>query len=109
MNIRDIVIDPTATCGKTAIVKSVRPRYRYVDGKRTDQQEGYTISCVLPERGYEELSISVPSIPAELEGCAGNPAIQFDGLTLSVYGRSDDLKISVKAAAVRLVDGKAKA
>lgn len=108
MNIRDIVIDPTATCGKTAIVKSVRPRYRYADGRRTDVQEGFSIACVLPERGYEELVVSVPSIPAELVEYTGNPTVIFDGLSLSVYGRSDDLRLSAKAAAVRMVDGKAK-
>lgn len=109
MTIKNVIIDPAATCGKTAIIKSVRPRYRYIDGRRTDVQEGYSIACVLPERGYEELSVSVPSIPAELEGCTGNPCVTFDGLTLSVYGRPDDLRLSAKAAAVHMVDGKAKA
>ena len=109
MNLKSIIIDAAATCGKTAIVKSVRPRYRYIDGRRTDVQEGYSIACVLPERGYEELTVSVPSIPAELEGCTGNPFVTFDGLTLSVYGRPDDLRLSAKATAVRLVDGRSKA
>lgn len=109
MTIKNVVIDAAATCGKTAIVKSVRPKFRYVDGRRTDVQEGFSIACVLPERGYEELSISVPAIPAELEGCVGNPLVSFDGLTLSVYGRPDDLRISAKAAAVRMVDGRSKA
>ena len=109
MNLKSIIIDAAATCGKTAIVKAVRPRYRYIDGRRTDVQEGYSIACVLPERGYEELTVSVPSIPAELEGCVGNPLVSFDGLTLSIYGRPDDLRLSAKAAAVRMVDGKAKA
>lgn len=109
MNIKNTVIDAAATCGRTAIVKGIRPRYRYIDGRRTDVQEGYSIACVLPERGYEELSVSVPSIPAELEGCTGNPFVTFDGLTLSVYGRPDDLRLSAKATAVHMVDGKAKA
>ena len=80
----------------------------YADGKRTNEQDGYTVTCVLPERDYEELAVSVPTLSAELEQCTGNPVVQFDGLTMSIYGRPDDLRIAAKASAVRIVDGKTK-
>ena len=52
--------------------------------------------------------MSVPTLSAELEQCTGNPVVQFDGLTMSIYGRPDDLRIAAKASAVRIVDGKTK-
>ena len=108
MNIKNAKIDAYATCGKTAIVKGVRIKYKYADGKRTNEQDGYTVTCVLPERDYEELAVSVPTLSAELEQCTGNPVVQFDGPTMSIYGRPDDLRIAAKASAVRIVDGKTK-
>lgn len=109
MNVRNVVIDAQATCGKTAIVTGVRPKYKYVDGKRTTEQDGYAIACVLPDRGYDDLVVSVPDIPEGLAQLHGNPTVQFDGLTMSIYGRPDDLRVAARASAVRIIDSKGKA
>ena len=108
MKVRNVVIDAYATCGKTAIVTGVRAKNKYVNGQRTDEQDGYAISVVLPERGYEDLVVSVPTIPDALEPLEGNPVVQFEGLTLSIYGRPDDLRIAARASAVQVNTGKAK-
>lgn len=103
MNARNVTIDAAATCGSTAIVTAVRPKYKYVNGAKTNEQEGYSISCVLPERSYQDLTVTVPAIPPELEDLHATPLVRFDGLALTIYGRSDDLRIAARAAAVYVI------
>ena len=108
MKVKNVVIDSLATCGKSAIVTDVRIKYKYENGQRTSEQEGYSVACVLPERSYDDLVVSVPAIPSALEQLEGNPLVQFEGLVLTLYGRPDDLRIAAKASAVRIADGKSK-
>lgn len=109
MKVRDLVIDHNGTAGKTAIVKTVRAKFKYVDNHRTAEQEGYTIECVLPERGYNDLTVAVTEIPEELVQYTGNPVVQFDNLTLFTYGPQADLKVGARASSARIIGGKAKA
>ena len=131
MEIRSVKIDALATCGNTAIVKYVRPKTKYIENKPTTEKEGFTIACVLPERGYEELVVTVPAVPSELENLTGNrnPIVCFDGLRLSIYlyrkdknkeedkdkekekekDKEPEYRISAKANAVHIVESKEKA
>ena len=109
MKIKSLVIDAHATCGDFAIATAVRPKFKYENGQRLNEQDGYTITCVLPEHGYEELVVAVPAVPAELEQLTGNPIVHFDALLLSLYLNKDkEYKISAKANAVHIVDNKDK-
>lgn len=109
MNPKSAVIDAYATCGNSAIATAVRIKFKYVDGNRTNEQDGYTVTCVLPERKYQELVVTVPSIPAELDQPIPDDGIvvRFEGLTITLYGR-DDVRLAAKATAVHVIDGKHK-
>lgn len=109
MKVRDLVIDHSGTAGKSAIVKSVRIKHKYVANKPTSEQDGYAIECVLPERGYNDLTVAVPEIPEELGQCSGNPVVQFEELNLFIYGPQTDLKVGAKASSVHIIGGKTKA
>ena len=106
MKVRDLVISHSASVGTSLIVKSIRTRYKYVDNKRTTDQDGFSIDCVLPERGYIDLTVSVPKIPAELEQLNGNnPVVQFENITLFTYGPQTDSKVGAKADSVHIIGG----
>ena len=109
MKPKDLVVDAYATCGQTAIARSIWIKYKYVDGVKTAEQEGYSIECVLPERHYNDITVSVRQVPDTLLQRTDDPVIAFDNLQLTIYGRLDDLRIVAKASAAREVDSKHKA
>ena len=108
VTIKDLIIDHNASVGKTAIVRSVRAKFKYINGVRSLEQEGFSVDTVLPERDYNSLTVSVSSIPPELEQLNGNPVVQFENLTLFTYGPLTDLKVGAKADSVHIVGGKTK-
>lgn len=108
MTVKDLAIDHYGSTGKSAIVKRIRTKVKYINNKRTNEQDGYAVDCVLPERSYNDLTVVVPAIPEELMQYSGNPIVCFEGLNLYVYGPQNDPKVGAKASSVHIVDGKSK-
>lgn len=54
---------------ETALLTEVRPLFKYVNGKITDEQEGNKYELVLPANRYEKITVKVieknPSITSE--------------------------------------------
>lgn len=56
--INDIQIIGSSVDG-TVIVTAVRPGYKYVDGKATNEIDHYKYDVVLPNNGFEKITVKV--------------------------------------------------
>lgn len=64
---------------ESGLLAEVKPYYKYVDGTKTDELEGYRYTFYLHQRDFEKISIKVPSqkpviTPEELEKKKNIPA-----------------------------------
>ncbi|OLR58993.1 hypothetical protein BHF70_04760 [Anaerostipes sp. 494a] len=55
MKITDVVIDANATIGANPLLVDVRACYVYVDGKKTENIEGYRYVVALPDHELEKI------------------------------------------------------
>ena len=84
-------------------------RFRYVDGKKTDVQDGFAISVILPNMGYERLTLKVSTVPDELTPAAftaSNPVtiIPVGDFSATLYqGSNGAVGVSLKADTVDVV------
>lgn len=105
MDIRDWIVDLKATCGERFLVTGVRPRYEYVDGKRTDKVSGYNYACVCAARNYAAINVFVPGDRMlDDDTLARNAAIRFEGLLGRPYVSNDGRPaLAISATAVSAV------
>ncbi len=102
-----------ATTSTRFVLKDIKPFYKYVDKKRTDEMLGYAYT-VIDRARYDSLKVKVfnktpmVSVEAITEALdSGNPLIvEFDGATVTPYYSTDTdaVEDSFKAVGVRLVN-----
>ena len=93
--IREFPIDQTAT-GKMLLV-SAAPYYRYADGVRSDDVEGYKYDVVLPSSAFEKLTVKVAgSQTVEITGPDPIP-VTFEHLIVRPYVLNGSLGITASA------------
>lgn len=99
----DIVLN-----GANMILTAVMPYYTYVDGKKTENIEGYRY-YVVEDKTFEKLSVKIPSVvPAiskeEIENAKNHIRVTFDNAIAKPYRtQSGEYELSVTATAVSVV------
>lgn len=103
MNLKNIKIDAKKTVGNTTLLVDVIPTYEYIEGKRTDKITAYKYVIVLPERGFEKISVKIEGNQLIDSPEDGYTEVHIDNLTLSLYWRAGTYDISAKATGIREV------
>ncbi len=84
MNIKNIKIDSKETLSNALLVEA-RQYATYKDGKKSDTIEGSYFSIVLPNMGYEKISIKIKNIFVEDKDIKLGKDIFFSNPKLSLY------------------------
>ena len=106
--IRNLYFAP-ACFGSTMLATGVAPYYEYDSvGKRTGTIQGYRYMVVLPERGYEALSVKVPGRKTLNINTDDNESVRVEFTDLRVrpyvdYRNGNALAVTATASAVRAV------
>ena len=100
LNLRNMKLDPASLTPMIAIDCNVR--FKYNNGQKTDEQDGFAISVILPNMGYEKLTLKVASIPENLTHDAlasSNPVTirPVGNFTAKLFQGSNGVGLSLKA------------
>ena len=108
MRTSQLVIDANKSVGRKLALTDVAPVYRYSNGQRTDNIEGYRYTvCMLDNgKGYEKLAVKVAGDKQIELNSDEMQLVSFDNLELHVYAMNGTVNVSATAAAVH-VAGKA--
>ena len=106
--VNDIQIIGSSVDG-TVIVTAVRPGKRYVDGKATDEIDHYKYDVVLPNNGFEKITVKVKGNPLitkeQLAQKNGAIKVKFKGLAGRFYRNDAGIYIlSASAESVEVVN-----
>ena len=106
MNIRNFKLDPAQFATMMAVSTSAAFRYDE-NGNRTEEQQGFRVSVVLPLAGYEKATLKVPTIPPVLsyEALADSGPVQIKPVNLVAalfIGRDGKAGLSLKADSVEV-------
>lgn len=106
MNVRNIKLDPAQFTPMLATECNVR--FRYVDGQKTDEREGFSITVILPNMNYEKLNLKVESVPENLtrDALASSAPVSIapvGNFTATLYQGSKGIGISLKADTAEIV------
>lgn len=104
MKLNDIVIDNEKTLGKHLLLTEVIPYYRYNDGKKTNEIEGYKYTVVLQERKFEKLSVKIEG-DCRMSQPDKYQEVELKGLELRPYSKDGDFAISAKATDIYPLKG----
>lgn len=100
MNIQDLIIDANATVGKKLLLTEVLPSFKYENGKRTDEVNGFKYVVAMAERHLEKLSVKIDG-DLQLEMPENDyPLVRFEGLELSVYRIANEYRVAAKAKSI---------
>lgn len=98
------------TKGRGAVLTGVSPAYAYVDGVKTDAQDGVWYHIVLPAKEYFKASVKVadlfPVITNEEIKTAmevTDTYVEFDDFAAKWYKRGKEWHLSCQASHARLV------
>lgn len=90
------------------LAADAKERYRYVDGKRTDELDGYGISVILPNLSFEKAMLKVSTLPDNLTHSAlmaSGPVsiIPVGNFTATLYQGTSGTGLSLKAETAEVV------
>ena len=105
MTIKNLVIYPNKTLGRTLILTEVTPRYVYDgSGHRTSEVRGYYYGCVCADRGYMPIRVAIDG-PRLLDdtNVIGNSQVTLDTPTIKVYYANGGYHVAISANGIRLV------
>lgn len=101
----DMIIENKSIGSKYLLVE-VRPKYEYVDNRRTDKVAGYGYTIVLPEKHFEKLIVRIDG-PKLMDTPDGYVDVGFDKLELYIYWYQGQYAVGARAAGIYpLVDRK---
>lgn len=112
MKITDITISSIESIAgsQPLILTAVKEDYKYLNGKRTNEQIGYIYTVVCTGRNYDRLSVKVPSSKAiisskELESSTEAICVAFTGFEGKIYRnfQTNDYFLSCKAQEVTII------
>lgn len=88
--------------------------FKYKDGKRTDEMDGWNITIVVPRLQFEKLTVKVktltaePPVKFEEEDISDPVSVRFIGLSgrpyISYASSSPQIKYSITAEGVEVLD-----
>lgn len=106
--LRNVIPDIPATMGINYVLVAMRDRYKYNGAVKTDITDGVFIDVVLVDRGYQRVSVIVPSEGVHIDevDIAANTKVRFDGLTIKVYVIDGRPRVSVRADSVTAIRDK---
>lgn len=97
----------SGTPDMNAILLEMRDRYKYVNGKRTDEIEGVSAVVVFPNNGYEKILVKMKNCTITEEQLAkdgGQLKVKFKNLTGKFYRMSNgELGISASADGLEVI------
>jgi len=110
MEISKIILNAiqlSGTVDAIAFLLEVRDRYKYVNGKRTDETEGVNAVVVFPNNGYDKVSVKMKNCTITEEQIAKNGGqlkVKFKNLTGKLYRMSNgELAISASADGLEVI------
>lgn len=93
--------------GGRMIATEVNHAYEYKDGERTDKVIGLRVTVAMEKNSYDTLPVTVSNpvdtLSAVLENADGPVYVDFEGFTARLYIRDNQINVSAKATAVRVV------
>jgi hypothetical protein len=110
LRLNDLVINSEKTFKNNFLLADISPSFTYIDGKRSDTQEGWKYTVVLPALKLERLIVKVsnntPLIDLEKEEIPVGIQVKFDNLVTSAYFSNGNIGISAKADNISFVSSK---
>lgn len=103
MKITDVVIDANATIGTNPLLVDVKPCFVYVDGKKTENIEGYRYIVALPDYELEKIGVKVLGECRIEKPEKGYVPVEFEKLDMRIYWRNGDYDISASAEAIKQI------
>lgn len=103
MDILSLVIDVNASLGNKYLLTDIRPVYKYENGKRLDDIDGYKYDIVLPDKKFEKIAVKIcgeAKIPYPVEEPVN---VEFEDLKLKPYWFSGRYDVSATASDIRVV------
>lgn len=102
MDARKLRIAPESL-GKKLLLVSVTAAKRYVDGKATDEIEGFRYVVACPEHGLDKLSVKIGGRQLVDDPAGGYPAVTFNDLQIRPYILNGQLGLTATASGISLV------
>ena len=99
LTIKNIKIDAKQTLGRQLLLVGVQPVNKYVNGKPTDEIEGYKYNVVLPERNFEKIAIKILGRQL-IEAPNGYLEVEFEGLEVYLYWWNGKYELGARATGV---------
>ncbi len=103
MNIIKLKID-VRSIGTKKLLVDVTPAYVYKNGVKTNEIEGYRYGLVLPEIGFERLSVKILGDKL-IEQPEQYAEVDLEGLELNLYHKGGSYDVSATATGIRLAKG----
>lgn len=97
LKLTDLVIDPKCL-GNRFLLVGIEATYLYKNGEKTEIQNGYKYTVMLPEKKCEKLSVKIEGkqqIPDEY--CE----VEFEGLQIYIYWLSGRYRVAACATRIR--------
>lgn len=91
-----------ASCiGKKMLLVDVTPCYKYENGQRTNEIEGYRYVVVLPEMEFDKLGVKIEGNQL-IEKPDEYADISFEGLNIFIYWRAGTYEVGATATGIKV-------
>lgn len=99
MKLTDIIV-AMETIGNVYMLVDIKTVYKYENGKRTEEVEGYTYIIALPQKAYERIEVKI--LGKKMIELVDNeyPEVEFAGLELYIVWQGD-YKLAARAKGIR--------
>ena len=102
MKINDLVIDANRTLGGQKLLTAIIPSYKYENGEKTAEIDGYNYEVVLTQRGFEKIRVKIEG-PQAFDMPSDYPLVEFEGLEIKAYVIGGNPLIKFGAKAIKIV------
>lgn len=86
--------------GDKMLLAQVVPFRKYIDGKPSDEVEGYRYVVALPAHNLDKISVKIPGKQQMDDPAGGFPAVTFTGLEVKPYVMNGQLQVTATATAI---------
>lgn len=104
---KDIILDVQVMTNNEFLLAEIVPNFPYLDGKKSDIQQGFKYIVVLPKLRLEKISVvvnsNIPLINTDKDIPTG-AKVGFENLEMSLYLMNGNIGISAKADKIFFMD-----
>ena len=104
---KDIILDVAKMTNNEFLLAEIVPNFPYVDGKKSDMQQGFKYVVVLPKLRLEKMSVvvnnNIPLVNLDKDIPTG-AKVGFENLEMSLYLMNGNIGISAKADKIFFID-----